>query len=123
MSTIFPSRGIRQGDMLFLYFFILCAKWPLSLVQDAENWRLIWGVLICNGTPMISHFFCDYNLLFCRANIVEKCALKYLINIYAQASTHQINMEKTTLLISKKFWGGWGECYKGTLECIAHSTS
>lgn len=47
--------------------------------------------------------FVDYNLLFCRANIVEKCALKYLINIYAHASTHQINMEKTTLLISKNF--------------------
>ena len=46
-GNIHPSRGIRQGDPLSPYLFLLCAEGFTSLLEKAQLEGHIHGVSIC----------------------------------------------------------------------------
>lgn len=56
-GTIFPSRGLLQGDAISPYLFLICAEVLSRLISEAEDRELLHGVKICNGAPSISHLF------------------------------------------------------------------
>ena len=61
-----PTRGLRQGDPLSPYLFLLCAEGLSALLRKAEQDRFIRGVAICRGGPRVSHlFFADNSIIFC----------------------------------------------------------
>ena len=71
-GNIKPSRGIRQGDPLSPYMFLLCAKGFTSLLAKAKMERRIKGVSICRGVPTISNLmFANDSILFCWATTGE----------------------------------------------------
>ena len=58
-DSIVPHRGLRQGDPLSPYLFILCAEGLSSMLQRAEENGKIEGISVCRGAPRINHlFFC-----------------------------------------------------------------
>lgn len=60
-----PSRGLRQGDPLSLYLFIICAEGFTRLIHLAKKDRRIEGISIGRGGLSISHlFFTDGSILF-----------------------------------------------------------
>jgi hypothetical protein len=64
-GNIQPSRGLRQGDPLSPYLFLLCAERLHSHIKKAESNGDIQGVSLCRGGPKITHlFFADDKLLF-----------------------------------------------------------
>ena len=68
VGNIKPSRGLRQGDPLSPYLFLLCALGLQSLIQKAKVNEKIKGVSICRNGPRVSHlFFVDDSVLFYRA--------------------------------------------------------
>ena len=71
-GSIIPTRELRQGDPLSPYLFLLCADRFSALINEAARNKLLNGVLICRGCPMVTHLlFADNNLLFCKASRQE----------------------------------------------------
>ena len=96
-----PSRGIRQGDPLSSYLFLLCAEGFTSLLARVELEGRIHGVAICRRAPQISNLlFADDSLLFCRASSNEAEEIADILQVYAKASGQSINLEKSSMLFS-----------------------
>ena len=71
-QTIHPSRGLRQGDPLSPYLFLLYTEGLHGLISRAAISGDIRGISICrNGSRLIHLFFADDSLLFCRASVQE----------------------------------------------------
>jgi hypothetical protein len=72
VGHIKPSRGIRQGDPISPYLFLLCAEVLSALLSKAEINGVITGVPTSLRGPRLSHlFFTDDSMLFCKSNAVE----------------------------------------------------
>ena len=97
-----PSRGLRQGDPLSPYLFLLCMEGLHGLLKSAAHFGDIHGVSISRTGPKLSHlFFADDSLLFCRATVPECQRVMDILHTYEAASGQKINREKTTLFFSK----------------------
>jgi hypothetical protein len=101
-GKFFPSRGIRQGDPISPYLFILCAEALSSLLSQATQEGLLTGVPSSKRGPRISHlFFADDSLLFCRASMTQWTNLINILNVYEEASGQQMNQSKTSIFFSR----------------------
>nr|GMC66691.1 uncharacterized protein LOC109173576 [Ipomoea batatas] len=69
---IIPSRGLRQGDPLSPYLFILCAEGLSHLLTKASQDGRVSPCVVARGAPGISHlFFADDSLLFFKSTVLE----------------------------------------------------
>lgn len=79
VGPIVPSRGLRQGDPLSPYLFIICAEGLSSLIRNRERAGLIHGVKVARSAPTVSHlFFVDDCFLFFKATHNEARIMKSL---------------------------------------------
>lgn len=78
-NKFIPSWGLRQGDPISHFLFLICAEGLSALLSDAEERKLIHGVKISRNVPTISHlFFADDSLLCTRACEKEAKAVIYI---------------------------------------------
>lgn len=101
LDHIQPTRGIRQGDPLSPYLFIICAEGLSALLKRYEMQSLIHGVKICRKAPTISHMlFADDSYLLCKADTQEAVKVLELLEIYERASGQQVNKAKSSIFYS-----------------------
>jgi hypothetical protein len=101
VGNIKPSRGIRQGDPLSPYLFLLCAEALSAMLTRAEKKGVLTGVPTSKKGPTLSHFFfADDSLIFCKANSVEWRRLTKILDKYEAASGQKLNKEKTSIFFS-----------------------
>ncbi|MCH93722.1 hypothetical protein A2U01_0014675, partial [Trifolium medium] len=97
-----PQRGLRQGDPLSPYLFIICADVLSGLISKAQSNQGLHGVKIAPKAPEITHLlFADDSLFFCRANKEEVTTLANIIQQYQAASGQLVNYNKSEMVFSK----------------------
>uniref|UniRef100_A0A803P2H6 Reverse transcriptase n=1 Tax=Cannabis sativa TaxID=3483 RepID=A0A803P2H6_CANSA len=98
-----PGRGLRQGDPLSPYLFILCSEVLSKLVRKAEDCGELTGIRIGRNTIPITHlFYADDALFFCRANHMEALILNRCFEKYEYWSGQKISKEKSGIVFSPK---------------------
>ncbi|XP_019163599.1 PREDICTED: uncharacterized protein LOC109159940 [Ipomoea nil] len=101
-KEIVPTRGLRQGDPLSPYLFIICAEGLSLLLQDSQAKGLLHGCRVARGAPSISHLvFADDSLLFFKANLQEALEVKRCLGIYEAFSGQAVNFQKSSITFSR----------------------
>lgn len=96
LSTFTPDRGLRQGDPLFPYFFILCANVLFGVIHKEVSSGTIHGLKVARSAPPISHLlFADDNLVFTRAHPNEVDTVLMVLSTYEKVSGQVVNLEKS----------------------------
>lgn len=100
-GNIQPKRGIRQGDPISPYLYILCAEGLSSIIRRHEDSGLLHGISIARGAQPISHLlFADDCYVFFKATIQEARSMKSILELYEKLSRQAINMMKSTVNFS-----------------------
>ena len=101
-GLIHPTRGIRQGNPLSPFLFLLRTEGLHGLIQLATSAGDIKGFSLCKRGPALTHLlFADDSLLFCRATRDECRKIMGILETYEGASGQKVNKSKTAIFFSK----------------------
>ena len=101
-GMIQPTRGIRQGDPLSPFLFLLCTEGLNGLIKRAKNNGDIHRFYLCKRGPKLTRLlFTNDSILFCRATMEECGKVLEILNMYKEASRQKVNRSKTALFFSK----------------------
>ncbi|GMJ10111.1 hypothetical protein HRI_004680300 [Hibiscus trionum] len=93
-----PSRGLRQGDPLSPFLFLICSEGLSSLLRQAVG---CVGVRIARGAPSVSHlFFADDSLIFRETSAYGAGVVQELLSVYASCSGQLVNFDKSAIFFS-----------------------
>lgn len=97
-----PTRGIRQGDPISPYLFVLCLERLFHLIDIAvedHHWNPFPTSL---RGPKVSHLaFADDLLLFAEANVTQGHIIKEILNTFCVSSGQKVSLEKMRVYFSK----------------------
>lgn len=90
------SRGVRQGDPLSPYLFILGMKFLSLLIHNQISNHFWTPIPITSPGPFISHtFFADDIFLFDEANVNNAKAITNVLDDFTHHSGLHINLKKS----------------------------
>ncbi|KAL6210288.1 hypothetical protein ACLB2K_015521 [Fragaria x ananassa] len=96
------QRGLRQGDSISPYLFLLCAEAFSLLIMEAEARGHLHGVKICPRAPTISHLlFADDSFVFFRATEEECETVREVLLKYEMVTGQQVNFQKSCVSFSR----------------------
>ncbi|KAL6178884.1 hypothetical protein ACLB2K_050401 [Fragaria x ananassa] len=100
-SYFMAKRGIRQGDPLSPYIFVLCMEMLSHLVQCVVEYGHWKSVNASQSGPRISHlFFADDLMLFAEATDHQAYGLKTCLDNFCVISGQIISYEKSLIFCS-----------------------
>ncbi|XP_019094821.1 PREDICTED: uncharacterized protein LOC104757764 isoform X2 [Camelina sativa] len=86
-GLIYPSRGIRQGDPILPYIYLLCTEALSAMIQESIRLKSLHGFKASRNGPAISHLlFTDDSLLFCKATDQECTIVLNILQQHEKAS-------------------------------------
>ena len=101
IDSFSPSRGIRQGDPLSPYLFILYMEYLASLIEAENSCRNWTGVKTSKEGPIFSHlFFANDLLLFVKATKKNCLTIKKVLYEFYSCSGQKVNPRKSKIFFS-----------------------
>ncbi|XP_057419083.1 uncharacterized protein LOC130713326 [Lotus japonicus] len=102
LPSFAPQRGLRQGDPLSPYLFVLCMERLAIQIQKLVTQGTWKPVRITKDGVGISHlFFADDVLLFCQASKEQLQLVNNTLKEFCEASGMKVNLDKSRMLFSK----------------------
>lgn len=97
-----PTCGLRQGDPLSPYLFVLCME-KLSHMINMEVERKKWkGLKASKNGPNITHlFYVDDLMIFAETNELACRNIMDILNSFCSMSGQKFNFQKSRLFVSK----------------------
>jgi len=91
-----PKRGLRQGDPMAPFLFLIVAEGLAGLVRQAVKKELYSGIKVgSNGTNVELLQFADDTLFLCETKAQNARTLKVVLRTFELASGLRVNFSKT----------------------------
>ena len=98
-----PERGLKQGDLMSTFLFILCTEGLIHMLNTTARNDKIQGIRFDEEGPMIHHMlFADDSLLICRANQDQAAELMRILKVYEKATGQQVSIAKSAITFGSK---------------------
>ncbi|CAN1817498.1 Putative ribonuclease H protein At1g65750 [Linum perenne] len=102
LESFNPTRGIRQGDPLSPFLFILMTNALSFLINRSVNSNILKGIKLNKRGPKLTHcLFADDTIIFGEATIQEVNNIMDTINKYGNYTGQEINNAKSAVYFSK----------------------
>ena len=110
LDPFFPSRGIRQGDPLSPYLFILCMEYLGHLIEEKCSQKLWNPVKSSQGGLFFSHLmFADDVVLFAKADQGNCVVIRDALDTFCSRTGQTISEAKSWVF----FFSKCGQRYQG----------
>ena len=111
------GRGIRQGDPLSPFLFVIMAEVLNRLLVQAEQTGGIQGLKVGERQVSLTHLqFADDTLLFCAPRMECLRNIKSVLSRFQKFSGLTVNYEKSGLIMIGKD-AEWAEMAATELQC------
>ncbi|XP_074352234.1 uncharacterized protein LOC141691390 [Apium graveolens] len=101
IGPMVPTRGLRQGDPLSPYLFLLCTEGLSNALKTAAEEGQTSGCRICTNAPSVTHLlFADDSFLLFKATANEALTVKSVLNTYQSWSGQDVNYQKSAIFFS-----------------------
>jgi hypothetical protein len=102
LAPFAPSRGLRQGDPLSPYLFLLVVDGLSVLLKHYVATDRLDGLKVSRRAPGIIHLlFADDSLLLFRANATQATNIKEALTIFERNTGQLLRPSKCSLLIQE----------------------
>nr|GEW04319.1 reverse transcriptase [Tanacetum cinerariifolium] len=101
VGVVKPQRGLRQGDLISPYLFIIVADVLSRQITKAMEFGSSSSIKMARTCPVISHiFFADDSIFFCKASQAKCESLASILDAYTYASGQNVNFQKSLAFFS-----------------------
>lgn len=98
-----PTRGLRQGDPLSPYLFLIVAEGLSCMLRGAEERGELEGIKVCREAPTISHLlFANDSLILLHADKKNADVLADILNRYCVSSGQKLSEAKSSIFFSQQ---------------------
>lgn len=99
-KEIIYKKGLRQGDLLSLLLSVLVVEGPNLLFAHMKAAYKIEGLPTARSVTFTNLAYADDTIIFKHCNILQACAIKWILNCFEAWSGLRIDYHKNSLALT-----------------------